>query len=265
MPEGDTVRQAATRLRTALVGRTITQGEVRVPRFAAADLRGGDVTAVRSLGKHLLMDVGMPDGRQIVIHSHLKMDGRWDVHPAGTRWRRPAHRARIVLRFGPLDDLGAIEAVGFDLGILEVLEPAEADRVLASLGPDLLAEDFDLADAVTRLGRDPGRPVGDVLLDQRVLSGLGNVYRAEVCFLSGALPSRPIGTLDLPALAELSRSLIWANRDRPRRVTTGDPRRGHEMWVYGREGRPCGRCGTAIAVSWVEAERVTYWCPRCQT
>ena len=258
MPEGDTVYQAARRLREALAGQVLTASDFRVPAYATVDLSGERVDEVVSRGKHLLMHVG-----EHTIHSHLKMDGSWEVYRPGERWRHPAFQARAVLRTAEAD------AVGFLLGVLEVLPRAREEEVVGHLGPDLLGPDWDAEEAVRRIAAHAGTPIAVALLDQRNLAGLGNVYANELCFLRGMLPTRPVAEVDVPAAVDLGHRLIVANRDRPRRVTTGDTRRGRNTWVYGRGGQPCRRCGTRIRrmeLGRTELEeRVTYFCPVCQT
>ncbi|MCU1438835.1 MAG: glycosylase [Naasia sp.] len=264
MPEGDTVYRAARRLDEALRGRTITRSDVRVPAFATVDLTGRTVDAVLSRGKHLLMRLG-----DLTVHSHLKMEGTWQLYPIGGRWTRPAHEARIVL------EAGEVQAVGFALGVLEIVPGDEESSVVGHLGPDLLGPDWDAAEAERRLRAQGDRAIGIALLDQRIMAGLGNVYRSEICFLKGVLPTRPVSEVaDLPAWIELSRRTIVANKDRPERVFTGDTRRGRQKWVYGRTGAPCRRCGTPIRMAWLgdpvvagrgSTDREVFWCPRCQT
>jgi len=258
VPEGDTVYQAARRLREALAGRVLTATDFRVPAYATVDLSGERVDEVVSRGKHLLMRVG-----EHTIHSHLKMEGSWEVYRAGERWRHPAFQARAVLR------TEESEAVGFLLGVLEVLPRSREEETVGYLGPDLLGADWDAEEAVRRIAAHPETPIAVALLDQRNLAGLGNVYANELCFLRGMLPTRPVGEVDVPAAVDLGHRLIVANRDRPRRVTTGDTRRGRNTWVYGRGGQPCRRCGTRIRRTELGRteleERVTYFCPVCQT
>ncbi|GIT79832.1 putative DNA glycosylase Nei [Leifsonia sp. LS1] len=258
MPEGDTVYQAARRLRESLAGRILTATDFRVPRFATVDLSGERVDDVLSRGKHLLMRAG-----GFTIHSHLKMEGSWEVYRSGERWRHPAFQARVVLR------TAEAEAVGFLLGILEVVPRSKEQDVVGHLGPDLLGADWDADEAVRRVSARPDIPIGVALLDQRNLAGLGNVYANELCFLRGMLPTRPVAEADVPAAVDLGHRLIVANRDRPLRVTTGDTRRGRNTWVYGRGGQPCRRCGTHIRRTELGRteleERVTYYCPSCQT
>jgi endonuclease VIII len=258
MPEGDTVYQAARRLERVLGGRILTETDFRVPVYATVDLSGQRMDEVLSRGKHLLMRVG-----DHTIHSHLKMEGSWEVYPPDGRWRHPGYQARAVLRTADA------QAVGFQLGVLEVLARDREDEAVGHLGPDLLGPDWDADEALRRLSAHPEVPVAVALLDQRNLAGLGNVYANELCFLRGMLPTRPAGDTDLAAAVALGHRLITANRDRPLRVTTGDTRRGRNTWVYGRRGQPCRRCGTPIECSALGRteleERVTYFCPVCQT
>jgi endonuclease-8 len=256
VPEGDNVWQTARRL-SALSGQVLTHSDFRVPSVATTDLAGRRVLETASRGKHLLTRI---EGGT-TIHSHLKMEGRWDVQTAGSRWRRPAHEARVVLR------TATHAAIGF-LVLLDVVPTAEEDRLVGHLGPDLLGPDWDQQEAVRRIAASPDVPVGQALLDQRNLAGLGNVYKSEALFLCGLDPARPVREVpDLAKLVALGHRLINANRDRATRATTGDLRRGRQYWVYGRAGQPCRRCGTRI----VSAEqgdpgvqRITYWCPSCQ-
>ena len=260
MPEGDTVYQAAARLHAALAGHVLTRTDFRVPAFATVDLSGETVEEVVPRGKHLLMRVGA-----YTVHSHLKMEGAWHIYAPGERWRRPAHTARAVLH------TAAHEAVGFSLGVLEVLPRDREAGVVGRLGPDLLGPDWDAERALANLRAHPQREIGLALLDQRNLAGLGNVYRAEVCFLRGVLPTRPVGDVDaddgLEPLVALAHRLIVANRDRVARVTTGNLHRD-SLWVYGRGGLPCRRCGTRIRQGQLGdtalTERDVWWCPTCQ-
>lgn len=258
MPEGDTVYRAAKNLDAALHGAVLTASDFRVPEYATVDLSGQTVDDVISRGKHLLHHIG-----DVTLHTHLKMEGSWHLYRHGTKWRRPAYQARVVL------ETAEWVAVGFDLGIVELVPRDDHDTVVDYLGPDLLGPDWDAGVALGNLVTDPERPIGLALLDQRVLAGLGNVYRNEVCFLRGVLPTRPVGDVDgLPKMVDLAHRLIHANKDRVERTTTGTLR-GTTDWVYGRAGKPCLRCGTRILRGTLgESElelRDTYWCPRCQT
>jgi len=253
MPEGDTVFRAARELREALAGRALTRSDFRVPRFALTNLSGRTVTEVVPRGKHLLIRTD----NGLTVHTHLKMEGRWRIAPVCERLRE-SYRIRLILANGQW------RATGYQLGIVELLPTAQEERVTGHLGPDLLGPHWDQAEAVRRLSADPERSAGEALLDQRNLAGIGNVYKSEVLFLRGIRPWRPVGKIyDVDALVSLSHRMLDANKDRVKRVTTGDSRRGHETWVYGRRGQPCRRCGTRIR--WAElGDRITYWCPSCQ-
>jgi len=258
VPEGDTVYRTAKNLDAALTGHQLVRSDFRVPAFATLDLVGETVDSVASRGKHLLMQIG-----DWTVHSHLKMEGSWHLYRQGTRWRRPEWQARAVLTTADWT------AVGFQLGLLEVVPRTEENSIVGYLGPDLLGPDWDADEALRRLTTDPTRPVGLALLDQRVLAGLGNVYRNELCFLRGVLPTRPVGEVADPAkLIALAHRLIDANKDRVERTTTGTLR-GATDWVYRREGKPCLRCGTTIERGSLGDDelqlRDTYWCPRCQS
>jgi endonuclease-8 len=257
VPEGDVVWDTARRLHEALAGQVLTRSDFRVPRYATVDLRGQPVTEVVARGKHLLIRTG----NGLTVHTHLKMDGSWRVFPADRRLTE-SHKLRLVLANARW------QAAGYLLGITEVLPTAKEDRVVGYLGPDLLGPDWDAAEAVSRLSRDVEKPIGEALLDQRNLSGLGTIYMSETLFLRGVDPARAVGSVpDLDALVSLGQRLLDANKARAGHVTTGDAGRGRENWVYGRAGRPCRRCGTPIRRG--EAgppgqERVRFWCPNCQ-
>lgn len=257
MPEGDVVWRTARQLHQALAGRVLVRSDFRVPRYATTDLTGRPVTEAVSRGKHLLIRV---DG-DVTVHTHLKMDGSWRIGPA-TRYPLRDYRIRLVLANQEW------QAIGHQLGIVEVIRTTQESRAVGHLGPDLLGPDWDAGEAVRRLGSDPARAVGEALMDQRNLAGIGNVYKAETLFLRGVSPWRPAGDVEaLPELVELARKLLDANKERVGQVITGNAARGEQTWVYGRAGRPCRRCGTIIrrADQGPQAEeRVTFWCPRCQ-
>lgn len=257
MPEGDTVWRTAHRLDSALSGRALTVSDFRVPQWAELDLTGHNVVETVSRGKHLLTRLA-----DVTIHTSLKMEGSWHVYRSASPWRSPAFQARLVLA----NDTW--QAVGFRLGAVDVVERSAEATLVGHLGPDLLGSDWSLDAALTRLTAAPERPLGDALLDQRNLAGIGNLYKAEVCFLLGVNPGTPVGAVGvLPQLLDKARRLLIANKDRAAQTTTGNVRRGQSLWVYARRGLPCRRCGTPIRA--MESgdpgtERVTYWCPRCQ-
>jgi endonuclease VIII len=257
MPEGDVVWRTARQLHEALAGRVLVRSDFRVPRYATVILAGRCVTGTVSRGKHLLTRV---DG-DVTVHTHLKMEGSWRISSAATSAPRD-HRVRLVLA----NDTW--QAVGRQLGIVEVIRTSHESRVVGYLGPDLLGPDWDLEEAVRRLAAAPDRAIGEALLDQANLAGIGNLYKAETLFLRGVSPWRRAGDVaELPALVGLSRRLLDANKERVDQVTTGNPGRGAQTWVYGRAGRPCRRCGTIIRRADqgpASEERITFWCPRCQ-
>jgi endonuclease VIII len=279
MPEGDVVWRTARQLHTALAGWALTRTDFRAPRFATTDLTGQAVQEVISRGKHILARV---DGG-VTIHTHLRMDGSWRVRPAGghsqgtPRPHGPAprdHRVRLVLANERW------QAIGYLLGVVEVLPTAREDAAVGHLGPDLLGPDWDRGQAVRRLLADPGRAIGEALLDQQNLAGIGNFYKSEVLFLRGVSPWRQVGDAgDLDAMVELARRLLEANKERANQVTTGNLAAGLRSWVYGRAGQACRRCRTLIRTATASSgtataspregdpatrDRVTFWCPACQ-
>jgi endonuclease-8 len=265
VPEGDTIFRTAEVLRRALLGGVIRHagaqprpGLLRVLRLSV--LEGARVEAVEARGKHLL--IGFSEGRW--LRTHMRMRGSWHRYRAGEPWRLPASRASCWL------ETDAVVAVCFDAPEVELLTDAELGRHgrLASLGPDLLASSFDADEALRRLRADAGRPLGEALLDQRAVAGIGNVYKSEVCFIERLdpwAPVEPCSDAQLAAALATARRLLQANVRGGRRVTTDVGRPGASLWVYGRAGRPCRRCGTLIlGRRQGEQGRMTYWCPRCQ-
>ncbi len=254
--------RAAYRLHAALADKTLVRSDFRIPSLATKDLSGGRIDRVRAAGKHLFVDLTGDGGRALSIHSHLMMDGAWHVYRPGQKWRRPGHRARVVLRTADT------EAVGFDLGVLQLT--ADPAGVVAHLGPDLLGAQWDPAVAAANLAAAPECPLGPALLDQRLLAGIGNIYSNELCFIAGVHPATPVSAAgDLDRLVDIAHRLLTQNALRTVRVTTGDRRRGRELWVYGREHRPCRRCSTivrrsAITIPPVTTDRVIFYCPSCQ-
>ena len=258
MPEGDTIHHAANRMRPVLAGRVPDEVVTPHPRFAKdrwpQRLAGRAVQAVDAHGKHLF--IHWEGG--LVIHSHLRMSGLWGVFEQGRRWRRAPHRAWLVLRAAGHD------VVQFDGPVLELLTESRArfDRRLAALGPDVLAPEFDARRFLRRLREDdPTRPIGDALLDQRTIAGLGTIWRSEGCFAAGVDPWRATADVsDAEALA-----VVEAVRPRMARSAREgfDPR---DVRVYGHAGRPCRRCGMLVrSLTQGDDNRRTYWCPGCQT
>ncbi len=260
MPEGDTVHKIASALAPDLVGRTLVRA--RIPRAPGAGLDGRRVTGVWAEGKHLW--IGLDDGR--AVRSHLGLSGTWHRYRPGEPWQRPAHRAGLVL------ETAEAVLVCFHPRKVEVV-PASGPRardLRASAGPDLLAPGTDPAGppARARVLCAPGDPVADVLLDQRVASGIGNVYKCEVLFLEGVAPDRPLARVPDPLLERLyarAQALLRRNLGRGPRTTRFEGDGRGRLWVYGRAGRPCLRCGTPIRAGRLGRNlRITYWCPRCQ-
>jgi len=256
MPEGDTVFRTALRLDEALAGRTTTRFDLRVPAFATADLTGDTVHGCAARGKHLLLRIG-----EMTLHSHLRMDGAWLLYRPGEKWRHPDFKVRAIV------GTAVHEAVGVDIAEVELIPTSGEEELLAHLGPDPLADDWDPAEAARRLGADR-RSIHVALLDQRNVAGFGNEYAAELLFLRGILPTTPALDVDVPALLDLGARTIRANRLRVNRTFTGVDRPGRSTWVYGRANRPCRRCGTRILRGTQGAdptrERITFWCPNCQ-
>jgi endonuclease VIII len=257
MPEGDTIAYAAQRMRPVLVGAVPDEIVTPQPRHLwdrwPERLAGRAVIGIRTHGKHLFVDF---EG-DYVLHSHLRMSGSWGVYPAGGRWHRAPRRAWLVLHSR------GHEVVEFDGPVLELMTAGRArlDPRLAELGPDVLAEEFDRARFLARLrSDDPTRGIGDALLDQRNVAGIGNAWKAEGCWAAAIDPWRPLASVsDVEALAviELVRPgmLDSARSGRPRER----PR------VYRQSGRPCPRCGTKIRARGAGDEnRTTFWCPGCQ-
>jgi endonuclease-8 len=273
MPEGDTIYRAARTLHTALAGQQVTRFETGLASLAQVDrdtpIAGRTVERVAAAGKHLLM--AFSGG--LVLRTHMRMNGSWHIYRPGERWQRAPRAMRIRI------ETAVWVAVAFNVYVAEfVPEDALAQhRPIATLGPDLLA-DFDAAEALRRVRRVGDRAVHDVLLDQRVLAGIGNVYKSELLFLARIHPDTAASSLDAGQwleIMQLARRLLRANvaessgpgieTYRGLRRTTGRLNPEDRLWVYSRGGQPCRRCGTPIASRKDgEAARPTYWCPVCQ-
>jgi endonuclease-8 len=266
MPEGDTIYRIADVLRRTLLGASITHARAqaqpglrRVPDLER--LAGSIVTGVEARGKHLL--IAFDNG--LTLRTHLRMRGAWHRYRVGEAWKLPASRASAVL------ETPTAVAVCFDAPEVELMTDAQVARhpQLTALGPDLLSRSFDADEAARRLAANARRPLGEALLDQRLMAGVGNVYKSEIPFVEGLSPWRPVGELtdaQVAGVVATAHRLLGANVGGGARVTTGERRAGREMWVYGRVGRPCRRCGTPIeGRRQGEQARMTYWCPRCQS
>jgi endonuclease-8 len=259
MPEGDTVWRVARALEGSLAGTVLTRCDLRVPALATVDLSGHRVEEVTPRGKHLLIRVDPG----LTLHSHLRMDGSWRIYPLGERWSGgPGHQIRAVLGNDRL------AAVGYRVHNLALVRRADEHTLVGHLGPDLLGPGWDLDEAVRRIRATPGRAIGDALVDQRNLAGIGNLYKSETLFLSGVDPWLPTVTVtDVAGVVDRARRLLHANRDRVGQPTTGNTRQGQQHWVYLRSGEPCRRCGTTVRRAEQGTrleERATFWCPSCQ-
>jgi endonuclease VIII len=258
MPEGDTIHHAAQRIAAVLRGHVPDEIRTPHPRHAGERwpqrLAGRSVRSVDAHGKHLFIRF---DG-ELTLHSHLRMTGSWGVHREGARWKRSARRAWLVIRRGEWS------VVEFDGPVLELLRESRTrfDRRLASLGPDVIGERFDAHAFLERLrAQDPARTLGDALLDQRVIAGIGNVWKSESCFAAGVSPWRELRTLgDDEALA-----IAAFAHERMTRSAALDGFSTRPRAVYGRAGSPCERCRTPIrSHGQGDDNRTTYWCPGCQ-
>ena len=259
MPEGDTIHRAARTLDRVLGGKTISAVESPLPQIASAGLEGASVSKVEARGKNLL--VVFDDGR--VLHTHMRMSGSWHVYRPGERWQRPRREARVVLTTPDW------VTVCFDAPVVRLLRPgaADRDRTLTGLGPDLLAPDFDWLEARRRLQALGALPVGEALLRQTAVAGIGNVYKSETLFLCRVDPFAEIGRMSersIDHVLETARRIMADTLRRGVRATRPSLTR-ERTWVYGRNGRPCRRCGTPIRMRRQGVDRrSTYWCPSCQ-
>jgi endonuclease-8 len=259
MPEGDTIHYAADRIREALCGRVperilMPQPRHRMDRWAEK-LAGRRLSAVDAHGKHLFLRF---DGG-LTVHSHLRMTGSWRVQREGSPGGRPRRRAWLVLA------AGGWEAIEFDGPVLELMSDARArsDPRLADLGPDVIGEGFDEQRFLARLREvDPTRPIGDALLDQRTIAGIGNMWKAECCFAAQLDPWRPTAEV---ADEQVLAAVAFAREQMTRSAREGKGYQTRPHAVYRQAGKPCRRCGTTIRQrgQW-ENNRATYWCPGCQ-
>ncbi|GAA5158124.1 Fpg/Nei family DNA glycosylase [Ornithinimicrobium tianjinense] len=261
MPEGDAVWLTARRLHRALAGQVLVGSDLRYPALATADFSGRRTVEVVPRGKHLLHRL---EG-DLTLHSHLRMDGSWRVHPVA---RRRALGGRHTVR--ALLWTTEVVAVGDQLGMLDLVRTADEAAVVGHLGPDLLDPAFDLDRAVANLRQVPRRPLVEALLDQRNVAGIGTIWASEPLFLAGLHPWTPAGDVDVEALADLLRTtrrlMVQSCRDR-RLVTTGRPGVSEDTWVFGRRGLPCHRCGTVVrwaTVGQQPQQRFLAYCPACQ-
>lgn len=303
MPEGDTIFRAARTLNRALAGHQVVRFESVFPALTRihedSPITGRTVESVTAAGKHVLMRFsalrpfeelrvvpsavegrhaqGAPSesrGGQLVLRTHMRMNGSWHIYRPGEKWRRPRRDMRVVVA------TDAFEAVGFNVPVAELLPDKALARQedLRLMGPDLLGDTFDTDEAIRRFRERPAMAIADALLNQRVVAGAGNVYKSEVLFLCGIDPFLRVDLVTderLRAILEMARKHLKANVLDPTaaivtyrgyRRTTGRADPSERLYVYGRARQPCRKCGTRITVrAQGPNARLTYWCPVCQS
>jgi len=273
MPEGDTIFRAARTLHRALAGQRIVRFESMFPHLTRvhddAPVTGRTVEGVRAVGKHMMMDFS----GDLVLRTHMRMNGSWHIYRPGEAWQRPRHAMRIVIA---TEDF---VAVGFDIPVAEMIAQRDVKRhrELQRLGPDLLGEHFDIDEATRRIRERGSSEIADVLLNQRVLAGIGNVYKSEVLLACGVSPFAAVCDVtdaEVACLVATARKFLRANVSdglAPMTTYTGfrrttgrsDPR--ERLWVYGRAGEPCRKCATPVDIRAQGRDaRLTYWCSNCQ-
>jgi len=271
MPEGDTIFRTARTLHRALAGRSVTRFESAYPHVTRVDhdhpLAGRIVESVTSRGKHVLMAFS----GDLILHTHMRMNGSWHIYRLGERWQRPRDHMRVLVATADY------VAVGFDVPVAELLTARELARHsdFQRIGPDLAESSFDRDEAARRIRARGADPIHEVLLDQKVMSGIGNVLKSEVLFVSRVNPFDAANALDDDALKRVidaALKLMKLNTADSRssavsgRRTTGSLDPSKKLWVYGRGGQPCRRCGETIQGKKTGSDaRLTYWCPRCQS
>ena len=273
MPEGDTIFRAARTLHRALAGHQVVRFESVLPALTRVHedtpITGRTLERVSAAGKHVLMHFS----GELVLRTHMRMNGSWHIYRPGERWRKPRRDMRIVIA------TEQFEAVGFNVPVAEFLAGRDLERQedLRLMGPDLLGDTFDEAEALRRFRARGATEIGDALLNQRVVAGAGNVYKSEVLFLAGLNPFMRVADVSddgLRAILAIARTHLRANVIDPtaaivtyrgyRRTTRrADP--AERLYVYGRARKPCRKCGRPIEVRAQGRDaRLTYWCPQCQ-
>jgi len=274
MPEGDTIHRAAATLQRAIGGQVVTRFESVLPKLTRVDadtsLRGRTVERVEARGKHLLIWFS----GDLVLRTHMRMNGSWHIYRPGERWQRPHRDMRIVI------ETATMHAVAFTVPVAEFVTSRElaTHDVVAELGPDPLSDTFSPAEAIDRVQAHGDIEIADVLLDQTVIAGIGNVFKSEVLFGARINPFAPVSQLtreQLAAIVDVAVRFMRANVGERAsggivtyagmRRTTGRADPSARLWVYGRGGQPCRRCGTPISrKKQGPYARSTYWCERCQ-
>jgi endonuclease-8 len=301
MPEGDTIFRTATTLRPAMEGGVIENARIRDRQFECERIIGRDVTAIEARGKHLLIHLAFsysppskggarreihdtsvtpvarssteaenpspslsPGARgTLIIHSHMGMTGSWHVYHPGQPWRKPTHYAALEL------SINNLEVICFSPRLLELLTADQLRRHahIHRLGPDLLAHEFDMPTALARFRARNSLPLGEAVMNQTLVCGIGNIYKSEILYLMAFDPFAPVERFsddELTAMLQKARYLLRRNSGGPNRMTRFGSDAGR-MWVYGNSGRPCPKCGTIIELRRQgDAGRTTCWCPECQ-
>jgi endonuclease-8 len=273
MPEGDTIFRAARALHRALAGQTVTAFDSQLPALNRihedAPLTGRTIERVTAAGKHLLMHFS----GDLILRTHMRMSGSWHIYRPGERWQRARRDMRILI------STETFEAVGFNIPVAEFTSSRALSRhnELRRLGPDLLSDEFRTSEAVQRIRERATTPIADALLNQRVVAGLGNVYKSEVLFMCRVNPFtlvRDVGDDKLAAIVDTAQQVLRANVSEALapmttysgfRKTTRRASLRERLWVYGRARLPCRRCGTPVRIRKQGLDaRLTYWCPECQ-
>jgi endonuclease-8 len=274
MPEGDSIFRAARSLHRALAGHVVTRFETAYAHLDRVNvdtpIAGRTVERCEAAGKHLLMVFS----GDLILRTHMRMNGSWHLYRHGERWWRGPQALRVRI------DTADWVAVAFNVPVAEFVTARQLETTgpVAALGPDLLGREFDRDDAIRRLTAAGAQPIAMSLLDQRLVAGIGNVYKSEVLFLAGVNPFTPSSGVPpgvLARLLDLARGLLRDNviEGTPGRIQTyrnlrmnaPGARQDDSVWVYGRRGKPCRKCGTAIEMKKMGLEaRPTFWCPRCQ-
>jgi endonuclease VIII len=274
MPEGDTIFRSARALRQALAGRKVTRFETAYAPLASVNdqspVSGRTVEQVESRGKWLLIHFS----GDLILATHMLMSGSWHIYRSGERWKRARSHMRIVI------GTEEMEAVAFDVPVARFYTARTLERFagIAGLGPDVLGQSFATDEASSRLLEHPEEEIGNVLLNQRVMAGIGNVFKSEICFACRVNPFRRVGALqpkEIECLLDTARRFLSANVTEAAgdgivtytggRRTTGSSNPASRLWVYRRTGEPCRRCGTLILTrKQGVGARSTYWCPDCQ-
>jgi endonuclease-8 len=274
MPEGDTIYRSARALDKALSGKLVTGFDTALAQLASvhdnSPLTGRTIVKIEARGKWLLIYFS----GDLILTTHMLMSGSWHIYRTGERWRGPRRAMRAVIRTADF------EAVAFNVPVAKFFTERTLARnsAIPHLGPDLLANSFAEDEARARILARGDEEIANVLLNQRVMAGLGNVYKVEVCFLCGVHPFRKVNSLtpaELDCILDQSRKLLGENVQAGSgekivtytgaRRTTGRADTGARLWAYGRQGQPCRRCGAAILMrKQGPGARSTYWCPQCQ-